>query len=298
MRILLVGNEGYLGSGLHDSLRERHEVIGWGREADIATIDAAAIREAAIDAVVNCAAVIDRSLPVLSIDSATYRVNVDGTRALVDALRGTSVRLIQISTREVYGPVYGPGDVVERNGRSEPTFLVDERRPFAPTTAYAKSKLMGEFIAEAHPRNTVIRLSTCYTDHDHIRGGWILEMIRARFRGQPLVVNGTGKQVRDPLHVDDLAGLIELVLASDPDRTCGVQLNAGGGRENVLSVREIVDLIDLDADVHWASGGDHGFVLDISSAEQLVGWRPTIRFAERVETVKRNVRAALGGGPP
>jgi nucleoside-diphosphate-sugar epimerase len=293
VKILLVGHEGYIGSGLERALRSRHEVVGWGRAADITTVDASVVRDRAIEAVVNCAAVIDRRTAELVPGSPTYRVNVDGARALVEALRGTNVRLIQISTREVYGPVYGPDDVVGSAERATPKFFVDEERPLAPVSAYGKSKLMAESIVEAHPASAVVRLSTCYTEHAHARGGWILNMLKARFRGEPIVIEGTGKQVRDPLHVDDLAGLIDLILSGDPARTAGRPLNAGGGPDNVLSILEIARLIDPRTEIRWAAGGDHGFVLDDRRASESVGWRPAIRFADRIDAIRANVWAAL-----
>jgi CDP-paratose 2-epimerase len=52
---------------------------------------------------------------------------------------------------------------------------------------------------------------------------------------------GTGKQVRDFLHVDDLMRLIEEQLI-DPGRWQGKIVNVGGGREVSLSLHELTDL--------------------------------------------------------
>lgn len=293
MRILLVGHRGYLGSGLARALGERHEVIGWGSDDDVTTITPSRLRELAPDAVVNCAVAYDRASSVIEVGSATDRVNVSGARALVEALRHTSVRLVQISSKDVFGPVYGPGDVVERPTRYEPLFAVDERQPFDPRTAYAKSKLIAEFIAESHPLSTTIRLSSILTDLYHPRGAWILQMIRAAVQGEPVTIEGSGKQVRDPLHVDDVAQLIERVLGADGATVGRLKLNAGGGSQNLLSVQEVVDLIGTDVRVREAPGGDLGFAFDNGLAERVLGWRPRVFVRDRIGPLRQTVEAVL-----
>ncbi len=52
---------------------------------------------------------------------------------------------------------------------------------------------------------------------------------------------GSGKQVRDVLHVDDLVELIDQQLR-EPDRWSGTVFNVGGGREFSLSLLELTDL--------------------------------------------------------
>ena len=53
---------------------------------------------------------------------------------------------------------------------------------------------------------------------------------------------GEGKQVRDLLHVEDLADLIEAQL-TDPERWDGEVVNVGGGREISLSLLETTDAL-------------------------------------------------------
>jgi CDP-paratose 2-epimerase len=53
--------------------------------------------------------------------------------------------------------------------------------------------------------------------------------------------NGSGKQVRDVLHVADLADLVDDQLCR-PDDWAGVTVNVGGGAERSLSLRETTEL--------------------------------------------------------
>lgn len=294
MRILLAGHEGYVGAGLLAYFRRSHQVLGWGRKEDLLELDAATLERERIELVVNCAAVIDRETAAFEAGSPSDRVNVGGARRLAELLRGTGIGWFQISTREVFGPVYGPGDVLDGPAGKRPAFLVEDDRPFDPRNAYAKSKLIAELVAESHARCNVIRLSTCYTDLDHPRGGWVLKLIKAALRGEAAPVTADGRQFRDPLHCDDLGRLIEELAARG---AYGHKLNAGGGPENVISLRELLELAVPGARVSAQPGGDHGFAFSNRRASEL-GWAPRVRVRERLPVLVANARAGLARSLP
>jgi CDP-paratose 2-epimerase len=279
MNILLTGHEGYLGSRLLQYFRERgHLVIGFGRIQDINTITRAILEENQIQLVVNCATVANRTDLLYTLGDADERVNVFGTRRLVEALKDTALGLIHISTKDVYGSVYTAKDVTETSTRLIPKFTVDERAAFQPATVYAKTKLMGEFIAESHPKTTIIRLSSGYTSQVHKRGNWILNFCRSAKANEPVQIYGSGKQLRDPLHADDLGSLLLLI---EGRGVWGYKLNAGGGIESSYSVLEVLDMIDAQHPRSFLPGNDLGYVTNNALAEKLTGWKPT--FSLEVE---------------
>jgi CDP-paratose 2-epimerase len=119
---------------------------------------------------------------------------------------------------------------------------------------------------------------------------------------------GSGKQVRDLLHVDDLVDLVSLQLR-EPARWAGVTANVGGGRECSLSLRETtalcqeltgreVALLDSAA----ARQGDVRIYLsDCGRLHGLTEWRPRRNARQVLEDIHRwivenegSVRAALG----
>ncbi len=55
--------------------------------------------------------------------------------------------------------------------------------------------------------------------------------------------DGTGRQVRDLLHVADAVDLVEQQLL-DPERWSGRTFNAGGGRANSLSLCELTAAVE------------------------------------------------------
>ena len=92
---------------------------------------------------------------------------------------------------------------------------------------------------------------------------------------------GTGKQVRDLLHPDDLLRALELQLA-DIDRLSGQTFNLGGGPEISTSLAELTALCQRvtghtvpiasepatsPVDIPW-------YVSDFGRAEKAFGWRP------------------------
>jgi CDP-paratose 2-epimerase len=118
---------------------------------------------------------------------------------------------------------------------------------------------------------------------------------------------GTGKQVRDLLHVEDLIDLVERQLL-EPDRWDGVTANVGGGREVSLSLAETTALCREIAGRELAIGpagedrpGDVPlYVSDCSRLFGLTDWRPRRGAREVLEDIAawiganaEDVRAAL-----
>jgi nucleoside-diphosphate-sugar epimerase len=287
MRILLTGHEGYLGSRLTSYLRERgHAVIGLGRREDITTLTRATLDREQIELVLHAAAAANRIDAGYVLDSADERVNVQGTRALVQALHGTEIGLIHISTKDVYGEVYTTADVREDKLRLVPRFTVRESQPFHPATLYAKTKLVAEFIAESHPKTTILRLSTGYTSEPHPRGNWILHFCRAARRGAPIQLHGSGRQLRDPVHADDLGALALLVAER---AAWGHTLNVGGGMAGAWSILEVVEMIDPHLARSFSGAGDLGYVSNLSLAQKLTGWQPVLSFPDELRKLMEKV---------
>lgn len=288
MNILLLGHEGYIGTGLFRYLSTHHQVIGWGRKSDICNLNVSVIEDLKVTVVVNCAAIIDRTTSDFTVNSESDKVNVGGVRAMVLALKNQNIKLIQISTKDVFGSVYSRNDIKEEQYCYKPKFLVDDNQPFAPETIYAKTKLMSEFIVESHPQTVVIRLSSCYTDFDHHRGSWVVNIMKALLEGKPITVSNTGKQFRAPLNVDDLGRLIDCILES---KHWGVKINAGGGSGNVVSILQYIRMISPKAGIIETVGRDYGFAFNNRLAGELFGWKPRISFASRVPIIRKNIIA-------
>jgi nucleoside-diphosphate-sugar epimerase len=287
MRLLIVGHEGYIGAGLCGYLGLAHQVVGWSKTQDVRKLRLDDLKANRIQAVINCSVVFDRVTRSYDITSPSDEVNVGGARHLAEVLRGTDIAWIQISTKDVYGNGFPRHMVRETKYAYRPRQLWADDQGFAPETVYGKSKLMAELISESHHASCVIRLSSCYTDDHHRHPNWMVRFIEGILDHRPLTVTHNGKQFRDPLHVHDLGRLIERVLAK---KAFGRKLNAGGGRDNVLSLLEFIRLVDRHAQIRFAPGGDFGFAFSNDGAERAVGWRPRILLRERLPLLIENLR--------
>jgi CDP-paratose 2-epimerase len=112
---------------------------------------------------------------------------------------------------------------------------------------------------------------------------------------------GSGKQVRDLLHVEDLVELVERQLL-DPERWDGVTANVGGGREVSLSLAETTalcrEISGNEVEVGPAGEDRPGdvplYVSDCSRLFALTDWRPRRSAREVLEDIAAWIRAHAG----
>ena len=290
MKILIIGYQGYVGSGLYNFLNREHDIIGWSKSDDILKLTREFLLGKNINVVINCATVMDRVGTTFSIDSPTYKVNVDGLRNLVSQLKDTNIKLLYISTKDVYGDLFNENNVIETDKYFKLPYFVDDNHSFNPQTAYGKSKLIGEYIAESHTNHVIIRLASCYTDFDHYRGHWVPNMIKALSLGSEITLTNKGKQVRALLHVNDLGRLIDLVIKSSKK---GLKLNADGGKKNIISIMQFIELMDSNLEVSFSSSNDYGLVFTNEIARNEFNWEPEIIFQDRLPILKKNLAKGI-----
>jgi nucleoside-diphosphate-sugar epimerase len=294
MNILLIGHEGYLGRGLYSFLSRKHRVIGWDKNENLFNLDAATLARENVELLINLSVMADRAGRNFQADTPCDEVNVGGARHIAGIIKGSEISWIQMSTREVLGPVYTASDVVKTKAGLRPKWLVDEEQPYAPANFYGKSKIMSEFISESHAHSAVIRLTTCYTDYDHPAGNWVVSLIRSAVQGKPVNLTRGGEQFRDPLHVDDLGRLMELIHAR---KAFGEKYHAGGGKMNLISLKEFVRVAEPKVKIQRVTGGDYGFAFDNRKASKLTGWKPEILIREKIPVIAENIRQKIALPP-
>jgi CDP-paratose 2-epimerase len=129
--------------------------------------------------------------------------------------------------------------------------------------------------------------------------GWVAWWLIAFTFGLPLTYIGwNGKQVRDVLFTPDINRLVELEIANI-DRCAGRVFAIGGGPECTLSLREMTTWCER----HYGATvpvqilptprkADHVvYITDTTSAEEALGWRPTVKLAQGLDDIAAWVEA-------
>ena len=243
-----------------------------------------------VHAIVNFAAEshVDRSIK----DSSEFvNTNVVGVRVLLDAAIKHKIRkFVQIGTDEVYG------SLTEQSARSVETDML------APRSAYAASKAAADLLALSYYHThgldvSVTRSSNNYGPYQYPEKIIPLFIIKI-LREERVPVYGTGKNMRDWLHVMDNCRAIELVLNEGEP---GKVYNVGGDNE----IRNI-DLTEclftlLGKGDHWSDavvfvadrkGHDWRYAVNSNRIHNELGWYPQKPFADglrdTVEWYKEN----------
>jgi dTDP-glucose 4,6-dehydratase len=238
-------------------------------EGDIC--DAGVVADAAdgCDAIVNFAAEthVDRSI----LAAAEFiQTDVAGTQVLLEYIRSTGIRLVHVSTDEVYGDLEG-------GGRSK------EDDPLRPSSPYSASKAGGDLQVLAYTRT--FGVDACITRGANTYGPrqypekMLPLFITNALDGEPLPVYGDGKQIREWLHAEDHAAAIELVLREGAP---GHVYNVGGEEhENLEVTSRVLELTGADESlirhVEDRPGHDRRYALDDSKLHGL-GWHKEHRF--------------------
>jgi nucleoside-diphosphate-sugar epimerase len=274
LRIIVTGGSGYLGT----HVRRFFDAEDLSRRSHLDILNPLdASRVAAYDVVIHLAA-------HLSKDPADadqcFRTNVEGTINLLREMPPQTA-FIFASTKDVYGAHADDFDVVPETCRTD----------FANHSALEWSKLIAEryveyYAAQRNFRSCIFRLSTVYArPSEGNENGFVTHYVESVKRNWPIRLPLEGKPVRDILHVDDFSRACRAFV--DSSLTRGLY-NLGGGRENAVSLREIVDRVGrmiqcdpvIDESVSIPAPVPLNYVSDLSRIEQELGWRPSIGVDE------------------
>jgi len=235
-----------------------------------------------------------------------FEVNALGTLNVLEALRrfAPQAGIIYSSTNKVYGDLeqFAYEETATRfrcvdrpNGFDETTQL-DFHSPYGCSKGAAD-----QYLRDYH---RIFGMSTVVFRHSSMYGGrqfatadqgwvgWFCQMAaetRAGLRQQPFSIAGSGKQVRDVLHADDMIALYFSV-AADIDKSAGQAYNVGGGVQNSLSLLELFGILGerIGRPLDFVNGPSREsdqrvFIADISRIGAAVGWSPRVSARDGVE---------------
>lgn len=243
-----------------------------------------------------------------------FEVNVMGTHNLLEAVRNHApeATVVYSSTNKVYGDLeqYSYEETDTRyqcieypNGFNEQTQL-SFHSPYGCSKG-AADQYMLDYARIFGLKTVVFRHSSMYggrqfATYDQGWVGWFCEKAIEVSRGllkQPFTISGTGKQVRDVLHGDDMKQLY-MAAVHHIDVAKGQAFNVGGGIENSLSLLELFSLLEQITNVKLnytkisvRESDQRVFVSDLSKAKLLLDWQPAVSAQEGVSRMVEWVRA-------
>lgn len=227
----------------------------------------------AADAVVNFAAEshVDRSI---SNPSAFFGTNLTGTVTLLEEIRKakSDIRMVQISTDEVYGDV--------RTGMSR------EGDPVHPSSPYAASKVAADLACLAYVKTYGLKIAITRSCNNfgpnQFPEKFIPKVIIRALRGMPIPIYGDGNQQRDWIYVEDNVAAIDSVLTNGIEGQI-YNVSAGESHTNLQVATKILSTLrkshDLLTHARDRPGHDTRYQMDSTKIRRELGWSPKHEYA-------------------
>jgi CDP-paratose 2-epimerase len=274
----------------------------------------------AVSAVVECAAEPAATSGLDGDTSYVFETNLVGAYNALELARVHHAQMVFVSTSRVYSI---PAQRGLRYREDETRFVLEDEQPFVGASArglseafpvdgarslYGTTKLAAELLVAEYA--DAFDLPTVVNRCGVIAGPWQMGKVDqgvftfwmlAHVFGRPLRYigyGGSGKQVRDLVHVDDVVDLVEAQLAAPAEWAGGV-FNVGGGLAGSLSLRETTELcrqlsgneVPIEGVADQSAADVPIYVSDCSAIEEAKGWRPTRSPREILQDVHDWIRA-------
>ena len=296
-RYLVTGGAGFIGSHIAQALLDQGESVrvldnlATGKETNLAVLKGRvqiiqgdlrnfeAVRAAVegVEVVFHQGALasVPRSIadPVTSLE-----ININGTQNVLQAARDAGVRrVVYASSSSIYG--------------NTPTLPKHEQMQPHPVSPYAIHKLTGELLCQAF--TAIYGLETVALRYFNVFGprqdptseyaAVIPRFLTALIQKQRPIVFGDGEQTRDFTYI---ANVVQAnLLAATSHDAIGYAMNIGCGEQ--VSLNTVLhlagELLGVTPDVEYREprpGDVRDSLADISLAQRLLGYKPTIGFGE------------------
>ena len=222
----------------------------------------------------------------------TFKTSVHGAINMLGLAKRTGARFLQASTSEIYGDPEISPQVESYWGNVNPIGIrscYDEGKRAAETLTF-------DYHRQYKTDIRVARIFNTYGPRMAINDGRVVSnFIVQALNGDPITIYGDGSQTRSFCFVEDLIrGLIKLFFTNDVHEPINI-----GNPEPIpmtMLAKEIIELTGSSSQlVYMPLPGDDPKQRepDISKAEELLGWRPSITRSEGLIKTVEHFREKL-----
>jgi len=255
-----------------------------------------------VDAVIHTAG--QPGVPLsMKIPREDFSINAYGTLNVLECTRQVSPKaaFLYCSTNKIYGENVDSIALEEKETR----YVYKSKKGVPETlsmdltghTPYGASKYTGDIYTQEYGhiygmKTAVFRMSCIYGTRQFgfEDQGWVAWFVIANLTGQPIIVYGDGKQVRDLLYADDLVEAYDKFINSDVRHDV---YNIGGGSRNTTSLLEFIAMIEKKTGIkfrkiehkEWRPSDQKVYISDISKVSKALDWKPKISPEKGLEKV-------------
>lgn len=309
MKVLITGGSGLIGSALAEHLIKKGfgvNVLDRRKELSIKGINyfqgSVLEREDIKKAIKDCDYVFHLAA-ILGVSNATARalecldVNILGTRNILHEAADAGVKKVLLTSSS---EVYGEPDKVP----------IEENAPRKPKSEYGFSKCIGEEYCKAFKLNhdlnySIVRYFNVYGPNQALK--FVMPLfIKNALSGEPLVVYGSGEQVRSFCYVTDAVKGTEMVMF---DKKADNDIfNIGNDKEpmsmieaakKVLSMAKREEepvIVPFKESDRTETREIFKRVPDISKARRILGYEPEVNLDEGIRRIIEYQKGEKEGG--
>ena len=206
------------------------------------------------------------------------QTNILGTHAILEVARKFGLRVVLVSTDEVYGSITSG--------------LAHEESVLNPSSPYSSSKASADLIAMAYQitHGLNVSITRCVNNYGKYQDPekFIPKAVKQLSEGNPITIYGDGLNVRDWVHISDHCEAIARVLHLGGS---GQIYNIGGieSYTNLEVAKILCDYFERTSlhVVHTEDrlGHDFRYAVDSSKIRSLLGWNPSRRLESTIREI-------------
>jgi UDP-glucose 4-epimerase len=293
LKITITGGSGFIGTYLSESLKNHHEVkildVNPPKIKDVEFNKCDLSNNTQIsefikgsEIVIHLAAAVGVKIteeePIKTLD-----LNILGTRKILDACKENKIKkIIFSSSSEVYGE---PHNVP-----------INENEPAMPITNYGVSKIAGEEYVKSYSKKynlkySILRFFNAYGSKQS-KSFVIPEFVNNAILDKPIIIHGSGKQIRAFCHINDIVNGINLSIEKGNNDL----FNIGNSLEPITILdlaKKIISLTKSKSEIKFVPFEDSNRqrnreiinrIPDITKAKKILKFEPTISLNEGIKS--------------